>query len=250
MGTLPFALQLYTVRDALQEDPAGTLKRVKGIGYDNVECAGYAGLAPAEFKKLLDDAGLTAVSVHAGYEDLTERPGSVVETCNVLGVKYAAVSCGADDKAGWLTVADGLDRAGAQLRGAGIQLCYHNHAHEFVQYDGKYALDILLAAAQPENLACQLDMYWVRDGGEDPVAMVNQYAGRCPLLHIKDMTPDDPANERSHTFAEVGQGVIDWPPIFAAGKAAGARWYIVEQDVCAEDPFKSAEISAQFMKQQ
>jgi sugar phosphate isomerase/epimerase len=250
MASVPFALQLYTVRDHMEKDAPGTLKRVKEIGYDYVETAGFAGRSPAEFKNLLDAAGITSVSAHAGYDAITERTSEVIATVETLGVKYAVLSSAADNKAGWLEVAANLDAAGAALRKQGIQLCYHNHAHEFVRYDGEYALDILLAATRPENVACEIDAYWVQHGGENPVAVIEKYAGRCPLLHIKDMTPDDASKPEPHTFAEVGQGVIDWRPIFAAGENVGVKWYIVEQDTCEEDSLKSAEISAKFMMKQ
>ena len=95
MGSLPFALQLYTVRDHLEDDAAQTLKRVKEIGYDYVETAGFAGRSPAEFKSMLDTAGLTPVSAHVGYDDITERTSNVVATCGMLGVKYAVLSAAA-----------------------------------------------------------------------------------------------------------------------------------------------------------
>jgi len=205
MGSLPFALQLYTVRDHLDADAPGTLKRVKEMGYDYVETAGFAGLCPAEFKHVLDTVGLTPVSAHLGYDEITERTSQAIATCGTLGVRYAGVSCGADSKAGWLGIAANLDAAGAKLREHGIRLCYHNHAHEFVRYDGDYALDILLAAAQPENLGCEIDAYWVRHGGESPVAVIEKYAGRCPLLHIKDMTPEECMKAGQEWMAQMGE---------------------------------------------
>jgi sugar phosphate isomerase/epimerase len=242
MGNLPFALQLYTVRDHLEQDFPGTLERVKEIGYDCVELAGYGSYTPAECKQLLDDIGLIPVSAHVGLHELSVDASSVIETLQTVGVKYAPLSAGADSEDDWREIARALEAAGAMLRAAGITLCYHNHAHEFEKIGDQYILDFLFDATKPDHLAAQIDTYWVKYGGEDPVAFIKKYAGRCPLLHIKDMTADE-----DPTFAEVGQGIIDWGPVFAAGAEAGVEWYIVEQDTCTGDSIDSARISAEFM---
>ncbi len=243
---IPFALQLYTVRDHLEKDFLQTLKRVKAAGYDFVETAGFEGHTPAEARALMQSAGLTPISAHAGYEDTIERPGAVIELAGALGVAYVATGAFFQDggtREDWVNAGKVLDAAGAELRQAGIQLCYHNHAHEFVKFEGEYAYDLMMAETDPANLQAQIDTYWVKDAGLDPVAVINQYAGRCPLLHIKDMTSGTP-----HTFAEVGNGIIDWPPIFEAGKKAGTKWFIVEQDACSADSLESARLSAEYMR--
>ena len=79
MGSIPFALQLYTVRDKMGQDAAATLKRVKAIGYDYVELAGTAGLSPGEFKAILDDVGLTAIASHVGFDDATKNVGQAID---------------------------------------------------------------------------------------------------------------------------------------------------------------------------
>ncbi len=243
---IPFALQLYTVRDHLEKDFLETLKQVKAIGYNFVETAGFGGNTAAGARALMHSAGLTPISAHVGYPDVIGHPETVIDTASALGVSYVATGIffeGGGAREDWAGAGRALDAAGARLRQAGIQLCYHNHAHEFIAFDGGYAYDLMMAAANPANLQAQIDTYWVKDAGLDPVAVINQYAGRCPLLHIKDMTAGTP-----HTFAEVGNGIIDWPPVFEAGKAAGAEWFIVEQDTCPADTLDSARISADYMR--
>ncbi|MBN2308405.1 MAG: sugar phosphate isomerase/epimerase [Candidatus Hydrogenedentes bacterium] len=245
MSSRPFALQLYTVREQLDADFAGTVRRVKEIGYDAAELAGFGGHTPDEAAAMLADAGLTVTSSHFGLDQIAGEPGAVLEVLGVLGTSYAVVSAGAPDEEGWRQVAEKLALGGAALHDAGCTLCYHNHAHEFGRIGDRYILDYLLEETEDAHVAAEIDTYWVRDGGEDPVALIRKYAGRCPLLHVKDMTPGEP-----HTFAEVGQGVIDWAPIFTAAGEAGVKWYIVEQDRCAGDPVDSARISADFMAAQ
>jgi sugar phosphate isomerase/epimerase len=241
---IPFALQLYTVRDHLEKDVPGTLKQVKEMGYDYVETAGTVGLTTAEFRQVLDDAGLTAISAHLGHEDVP----AIIDAAKTLGVECAV--CGVHFEGGgtrddWAGAGRTMKASGAQLREAGIQLCYHNHAHEFVTVDGEHALDIMFNAATPETLASELDLYWVKYGEQDPLGTLKKYAGRCPLLHIKDM-----AAGADRAFAEVGQGIIDWVPIFEVAPDLGVKWFIVEQDICPGDSLESARISAEFMARQ
>ena len=249
MRKLRFALQLYTVRDHLEKDPAATLARVKEMGYHYVEIGGTYGLTQAAFKGLLGKAALKPISAHTGYDDVTKNVESVIDMAKEYGIKYVAIG-GIDrrltpDKAGWAACGQALDAAGAKLREAGIILNYHNHSHEFELLDGEYPLDILLNAARPENLAAQIDTFWVRYADLNPVMFIKKYAGRCPLLHIKDMK-----DKKSRAFAEVGSGILNWREIFDAAAEAGTKWYIVEQDSCAGDSLASAALSADFMAKQ
>jgi len=247
MARLPFALQLYTVRDHMAKDIPSTLRRVKGARYDFVELAGTGSCSPAEWKKLLVETRLTAVSNHFGLEEVTSRPATVVETCKTLGLRYAVVPhANAEDRQGWIAIAHALDKAGQFLREAGIRLCYHNHAHEFRQLEGKPALDWLFDNARPENLAAEIDTFWVQYGGSDPVEIIRKYRDRCPLLHVKDMAPEG----EKPIFADLGTGTMDWPRIFQAANGADIAWYIVEQDECRGDSLESARVSAQFMARQ
>ncbi len=245
----PFALQLYTVRDHMEQDVAGTLAKVKAIGYNYVEVAGTYGLTEAAFQALLEKNSLKAISAHVGYDDVVHDTAKVVRIAQTFGVKYIAIG-GIDgrltpDKQGWIACGKALDAGGARLREAGIRLCYHNHAHEFHAIDGEYPFDILFGAANPENLAAQIDVFWVRYADLNPATWIAKYSGRCPLIHAKDMR-----DTKSRAFAEVGSGILDWHAILAAGAEAGAHWYIVEQDVCPGDSLASARISAEFMVKQ
>lgn len=246
MSAVPFALQLYTVRDHIEKDTPGTLRRVREAGYAHVELAGFGKFSPVEWKRMLSDAELTAVSGHFGLDEATTRIPQTIEALETLGIAHVVIPAArAESKAGWLDIAQRLDEAGSHYHAHGYQLCYHNHAHEFEQFDGQYALDVLLAATEVQNLALQLDLYWAKKGGVDPAAYVLKYTGRVPLVHAKDMTAEEP-----HTFAECGRGIQDWPAIFAAGAKAGIQWYIVEQDTCPVDSLESARISAEFMAKQ
>lgn len=234
----PVALQLYTVREDCQRDFAGTLRQVAAMGYAGVELAGYGGFTAAALRSLLDDLGLAVAGNHVRLERLENELDQVIEENLVLGNRY--VVCPSipeyrrQDEAGWRQVAGSLDAIGQRLKAHGLQLCYHNHAFEFVRVGEGYALDLLFAATDPDRVKAELDVYWVRRGGEDPVAYLRRLGPRCPLVHLKDMAPDG-------SFAEVGTGQLDFAAICAA--ASGAAWFVVEQDVCQRPPLESARIS-------
>jgi len=245
MSRVPYALQLYTVRNHLERNPASTLRKVRGAGYQYVELAGTAGLEPVLFKKLIQDAGLKIISVHLPYEKVVEDTKRALEYARLFGVNYLVVpiieSELTADREGWIECGRALGRAGADLRKSGVRLLYHNHAHEFTLLGDDYPIDLLAAEAAPEDLGLELDTYWIKYAGLEPVAMLEKYAGRCPLLHIKDMAA------RSRAFAEIGRGVLKWPEIFEKGAATGVEWYIVEQDTSAGDSIDSARVSALYL---
>ncbi|MCX5772223.1 MAG: sugar phosphate isomerase/epimerase [Candidatus Hydrogenedentes bacterium] len=235
------------MRNHLEINPASTLRKVRGAGYEYVELAGTVGLEPPLFKKLLSDAGLKPISAHLPYANVVGDPASAADYARLFEVDYLVVPIIdrdlTPDQAGWTNCGKALGRAGAALRTAGITLCYHNHGHDFERVEDVYPIDLLADAAAPENLVLELDTYWIKYAGLDPAATLEKYAGRCPLLHIKDMAG------KARAFAEIGRGVIHWPDIFEKGAAAGVRWYIVEQDTCSGDSIESARISAIYLKE-
>lgn len=247
MANLPFALQLYSIRDHMDRDVPSTLRQVKEMGYDAVEVAGMHGLSAAAFRDALDIAGLTPISAHIGFEDSALNPANAVSIANALGIQRVAVpwlgGAMCPDREAWRIAARKMGEAGAVLRNEGIQLCFHNHAEEFEAVEGTRPFDLIFDETQPEHLAAEIDTYWVKYAGEDPVDLITRFEGRCPLLHIKDMSASG-----DRFFAEVGEGIMDWAPIFQAGRAAGTEWFIVEQDESRGDSLESVAISAAFMK--
>ena len=246
MSKLPIALQLYTVRDQMEKDVPGTLKAVADMGYENVECAGTAGLSPEDYRKACEAAGLTIVSAHVPAPT-GECVCETIEMAIALGVKYVATGMpgplreqGAE---GYRTHAQNCQEAALKFAKQGITFCYHNHSFEFAQFDGKYGLDILYEESSPDSLQAQFDVYWVQHGGEDPAQYMLKWKDRCKTIHLKDMLDDE-----AKSFAEVGQGILNWPRVFEAAAEIGVDYYIVEQDRCAGPSLESAKISIENLK--
>ena len=254
-------LQLYTVRDHMAKDPVATLAKVAQIGYNSVEGATYTGdekfygMAPADFSKVLKDNGLVMYSCHYRLgEDMKTTKGTMlndwnkaVEDAAALGLKYMICAWLSPAERGYvehyLQVADDLNKAGEICKSAGIQLCYHNHDFEFILQDGKYPYQALLTHADPDLVKMEVDLYWLTKAKQDPMALFNQYPGRFPLWHIKDMN-----NKPDQMFTEVGNGIIDFKSIFKGAKKAGLKYFFVEQDVCPGDPYDSITQSYNYIK--
>lgn len=250
MAKLPFALQLYSVRDPLREDLGATLARVKAIGYDHVELAGFAGHTVGEFAAALADAGLRAISAHVDFDDCQADLEAVIADCQTLGVTWAAIARLSPEEntgaADWIARARAMAAIGVRFRDAGIPLCYHNHTREFDTVDGKTIFDLIFETAGSDCLAVQLDVGWAHYSGADPVALLKAYAGRVPLIHVKDLKAR--AEGEAPIPTELGNGATRFAPIFKTACDAGVQWLIVEQDASAGDPLESARMNAAYMR--
>lgn len=266
---LPIAIQLYSVRDDMEKDFEGTVKKIKELGYEGVEFAGLFGKSGVEVKKLCDELELVPVSAHVPYYDMLENPEAVLKDYKDLGCKYVVVpylteECrpGTD---GWDDTVKGIRKIGEAAKEMGIQLLYHNHDFEFLKIDGKYALDILYDTVPADLLKTEIDTCWVNVGGEDPAAYVEKYTGRAPVVHLKDFYGSkgngplykligikDEAQETESTFEfrPVGSGVQDWNKIIASAEKAGAEWVVVEQDdpSMGKTPMECAAMSIAYLK--
>ncbi len=256
-------LQLYTVRDAMAKDPISTLARVAQIGYTSVEGATYTGtqkfygMSPKEFAKVLKQNGLIIPSGHyvLGEEKHEGKLSNgtmlhgwdkAVDDAAQVGLKYMVCAYLTDKERGDLDhykyVADQLNIAGEKCKKSGIQLCYHNHDFEFVKQGDQYPYDILMSA--DKNLVkMEMDIYWIKKAGQDPIALFKKHPGRYPLWHVKDMD-----NMPEHSFTEVGNGIIDFKEIFKYKNEAGMKYFFVEQDKCPGSPFDSITKSINYIK--
>ena len=264
-GKSLIGVQLYTVREAMQQDPVGTLHQLAALGYGSLEGASYGGnqlfygMKPAAFAQVLREVGLIMPSNHyrLGQDLENGQPvaGTIlhdwdraVDDAAQLGVKYMVCAYLSETERGGLdnyrALAETLNKAGEQCRKAGIQLCYHNHDFEFVAQDSQLPYDLLLAT-DPALVKMELDLYWATKAGQDPVALFQKYPGRFPLWHVKDM---DKTPARS--FTEVGNGVIDFKRIFAQADKAGLQYFFVEQDQTPGPPLDSLKQSAAYIKRE
>jgi sugar phosphate isomerase/epimerase len=243
------ALQLYTLREFLKTpaDIAATLKRVRAIGYQAVQVSGMGPIPETDLVQLCHDNGLTICATHEPSDTILNEPQKVVERLRNLGTRITAYPYPAGIQFDTLDLVKDfcrrLDAAGKVLHDAGLVLCYHNHHIEFRRIDGKTVLEIIYA--ETKYVQGEPDTYWIQNGGGDPVEWCDRLKGRLPIIHLKDYTV---TADNKVTFAEIGNGNLNWKKIIAAAEAAGCQWYCVEQDTCPGDPFVSVKQSFEFIR--
>ena len=248
-------LALYTLRDAMGEDPKGTLETVYDDGYAYIEAAGYAdgkfyNMTPQDFKSFLESIDIKPVSTHQGSVTL-ENADQMIADVKAAGFEYFVVpvppmgmftfdaearTMGLDGTAKELT--DILTTLGKKCKEQGLKLLYHNHDFEYKENaEGIVPIEYMLENTDPEFVNFQMDLYWVTKAGADPVAYFEKYPGRFKLWHVKDM--DDQGR-----FAPVGEGTIDFAKILANKDKSGMQYYFVEQDqTFNHEPLEAIQIS-------
>ncbi len=245
---MKLALQLYSVRDELEKDFFGTLKKVKEMGYDGGELAGLYGKSAQEVKTMFDEVGLIPVSAHVAYQDLMPDIEGLVKVYKEIGCQYIVIPYlpvelryGTEK---YSQLLEDMKVIGKICKDNGITLLYHNHEFEFEKTaEGKYVLDALYEEISADLLKTEIDTCWVNVGGENPSDYVRKYTGRAPIVHLKDFYGSRSENmykligienkeEQSTTFEfrPLGYGVQNIQAIVDAAKDAGASWVIAEQD--------------------
>jgi sugar phosphate isomerase/epimerase len=248
LGSIPVAVQMYTLREASENDFVGTLKRVAEIGYEGVELAGFAGFNAKELKKIINDLGLCVASSHVKLEILEEELEKMIDYQKELGSQHIVCPSLPPERRNnfeeYKKLIDFLNYAGEKCKNAGITLSYHNHDFDLIRFEGKPALQILLEETNPEWVKVEFDVYWLEKAGENSIDWIKRFAGRTPLIHLKDMTTDD-----KKFFAELGTGGIDLKRVIEQGRNSNVEWWIVEQDYCNRSAFESIIISLNYLKE-
>lgn len=265
----PVGIQLYTVNAPMADDPAGTLKKLREIGFGEVESAGFGKLSAKQFRQLLDDAGLACPSAHLAFD--ISNLGSAFDDAHALGATYAASGSldalvrGPKPAPASAKRAMSLDEAkrtaelanriGDAAKHSGLQYVYHNHDFEFAdQGGGAIGYDVLLRETDPGLVKFEIDCGWMVFAGRNPIDYFKKYPNRFPLIHVKDFL----RNPGTHAAAggaapmlgaELGRGVVDYKPIFAAAAKAGLQHYFAEQEgpFARMDPLQAAQVDYDYL---
>ncbi len=239
--SLPIGLQLFSVRDHMDKDPVGTLRAIAEMGYDGVETCGLAGLTPAEFRKVCDEAGLRIISAHGGYEFIIRDIEQTVADYEIMGADYLVMAYTSPDN--W-PGHENYEKHSAELKASceyakahGMQILYHNHEGEMARFGDSTLLDGIIGGTDGE-LMYEPDLCWVNIGGVRPADFLREHAGRCPVIHIKDFycgddyvaNRCDPHRPDSFQHRPIGYGRQDMPAIIDTAESTGAKWLVVEQD--------------------
>jgi sugar phosphate isomerase/epimerase len=240
----PIGIQLYTVRTLMARDFDGTLAALAGIGYREVEFAGYFGRTPPQVHDALGRSGLASPSTHIALPADDAAWQRTLDDANAIGHRWVTIAWldapmrrTPDD---WVRIAERFNHLGTLANKARLRFAYHNHDFEFARIGDDTLFDTLLARTEPALVDLEMDIYWVVRGGADPRAIIREHPGRFPLLHLKDAGA---APERR--MVDVGAGTIDFPAILAADRAT-LKHAFVEHDQPA-DPLASARASYSYL---
>ena len=271
MAELKIGLQLYSVRDKMMENMEETLKKVKEIGYDYVEFAGYFDKSAEEIRALLDKYGLECISVHQGLEFYTQKGVEACEFIKKLGAKYSAIPWYElkNFNENWNETVELFSKTGKLLKDNGLEMLYHNHDFEFQKINGKCILDKIYSEVPSQYLNPEFDVCWIKYAGYDPCEYIKNYADRINVVHFKDFKckqlasgpayalidengneiPKDHKQDNEFRFQPVGYGMQNMKEIIDATIAAGVEYAIVEQDNSNElYSLEAAKLSREFLK--
>ena len=268
--SMQVGLQMYSVRNAFERDPFGTLEKVAELGYRFIEVANHkaeqdagAGInIPArELKRVTDDLGVRIIGAHfmptdwADIDAYYRDEAAIDRTIAYYGeLGSSSISLPIDffpSRAYLLERCDLYNRIGEKCRRAGMKFLYHNHYHEFQRFDGEYMLDLIMDNTDPACVGVELDAYWTLRGALNPVEKIRQYGERIAIIHEKDfpfdqvqhlnawavLDQDVPLDVKGFLsqvkpehFIEVGDGMIKIQDVIDAGNEFGVPYILVEQD--------------------
>jgi sugar phosphate isomerase/epimerase len=232
-------LQLYSLREQFKKDVPGTLQQINKWGIKEIEGGGTYGLPLEEYKKMLADNKLTMVSVGADYEMLKNNPQAAVDEAKKFNAKY--VVCfwiphdgNNFDISNTKEAVEVFNNAGKILKENGISLCYHPHGFEFRPYEKGTLFDYLVTNTNPEYFNFEMDVFWVKHPGQDPVALLKKYPNRFLLMHLKDRKPGTPGNQNGNADVEsnvvLGTGDVGIADIIKQARKIGVKHYFIEDE--------------------
>jgi sugar phosphate isomerase/epimerase len=236
----PIGLQLYSLRDAFKKDgvPA-TLSVVRSLGIRAIESAGLYGMSAAEVRAAFDKADLVCRASHMGYERLRDDMAGAFAEAKALGAGW--VVCPyiphqkpfTKDKG--LEAADLFNKVAKAAEPEGLRFAYHCHGFEFAPGPEGTVFDAMVAATDPKLVGFEIDVFWAKAGGADPVKVISGLKGRVPFLHVKDMKKGltfEPGSSGApgETNVPVGTGQIDWPGVLRATEAGSPVVYFIEDE--------------------
>ncbi len=249
-------LQIYTVRDYMQDDKAieETFEKLAAIGYTEGQTAGKES---AEYARLAKKYGIDIVGTHIGYDKIVNEVDETIKLHEALGTTNIGIGAMPGEARknydGLMRFIEGYNNAAKIYAKHGFKLTYHNHSFEFVRIkDDKTAMDLMVENFDKDNISFVLDTCWVSNAGADVRHWLEKLAGRVDILHLKDIKPiyvDDSFWTQSR-LCEIGEGSIWWDGVLETAERTGVKHYVVEQDNywIDNDPFKSLEVSKKYLE--
>ncbi len=238
-GQTEIGVQLYSFRNQIPKDIPGTLKQIRQMGITELEGGGTYGLPFAEFKKLLDENGMKVISIGGDFDKLQTDLPAIINEAKSFGAKY--VTCFWIPHKGDDFTFDDVKKAvevfntaGKTLKENDLSLCYHPHGYEFRPHENETLFDYLLKNMNPQYANFEMDVFWIKHPGQDPVALLKKYPGRFLLMHLKDRKPGTEGNQFGRADVEsnvvLGTGDVGIAAIMKEAKKAGVKHFFIEDE--------------------
>jgi sugar phosphate isomerase/epimerase len=232
-------VQLYSFRNQIPQDVPGTLTKIREMGIVELEGGSTYGMKTEEFKSLIDRLGFKMVSIGAEFDKLEKELPSVINEAKAFGAAYVVcfwIPHNGDE----FTLENAqqgvrvFNAAGKILKENGIELCYHPHGFEFRPYQKGTLFDYMVKEINPAYANFEMDVFWVRHPGQDPVALLKKYPGRFKLMHLKDRKPGTEGNQNGHADVEtnvvLGSGDVGIAGIMKVASKSGVRHFFIEDE--------------------
>lgn len=244
-----FGIQLWTVKEDMGMNAKDTLQKLSTYGYKLIESfegqkGMFWGWKNTEFKKYMDDLGMTIVSSHCDNTKDFERKAAEAAQ---IGMKYLICPYKGPQKSidDFKRFADEFNKSGEICKKNGIRFAYHNHDYSFKPINGEVPQDVMMKGTDKSLVDFEMDIYWVVAAGEDPKAWFAKYPDRFKLCHVKDLA----RTAKGHESVQIGKGTIDFKSILKAADAHGMKYHIIEQEAfTGTNPLESAAADAKYMK--
>ncbi|WP_042221530.1 sugar phosphate isomerase/epimerase family protein [Oceanobacillus manasiensis] len=242
-------LQLYTVRDSAEANFHQLLRDVGEIGYEGAQFAGFYDTEAKDVADTLQSVGITPAGAHVPIEQLQHHLQDVIQYHKAIGnnliiCPYLPESM-RENKAGYLQTAELFNQIGKELKQAGFQFAYHNHAFEFDRIEDTTGFKLLFENTDPNLVKMELDCFWATYAGYDPNEIMRDYKTRCISLHLKDIREEN--GEKIST--EIGNGTLDMKTLIQSGLDHNVEWFIIEQEHFTGDPLESAKKNVEALKE-
>ncbi len=231
-------LQLYSLREQFRNDPVSTMQSVRAMGFKHVEMTETYGLSFPQFIKLLAQNEISVVSFGTTYEDLERDPQAVADAARSYGARY--IVCYWIPHEGPFTKSDAdkasevLNSAGKKIAENGLLLCYHPHGYEFLPDEKETVFDYLVRRLTPGLVYLQMDVFWIKQAGLDPVTLLKRYPTRFVSLHLKDRKSGSPHSDNGKADPEtnvvLGSGDVGIDEIYQAANDLGLQFFFIEDE--------------------
>jgi len=228
----------FTFRNDFSKDVAGTLDYIKEVGIRNIEFSNLFGKTATEMRALLDARGMVCTSYGVYYDALTNKTEKVIEDAKTLGAEFVRV--GMIPHKGEFTVQQAdvaikdFNRVGKILKENGLEFSYHNHGYDFTPHEKGTLYDYLIQNTNPEYVSFELDILWVHQFGQDPLAYLKKYPARFMLMHVKDLKKGVPVGLDVKTSPEndvpLGSGQINVKAILKQARKSAIKYYYLEDE--------------------